>query len=63
MYVAPEHGRRGIGAALLRRVIETARTQGIEQLVLTVTDTNVPRARCTSGPAFARSASSRARSG
>jgi RimJ/RimL family protein N-acetyltransferase len=42
MYVAPEHGRRGIGAALLRRVIETAQLQGIEQLVLTVTDTNVP---------------------
>jgi RimJ/RimL family protein N-acetyltransferase len=42
MYVAPEHGRRGIGAALLRRVIETAQLEGIEQLVLTVTDTNVP---------------------
>jgi GNAT superfamily N-acetyltransferase len=42
MYVAPEQGRRGIGAALLRRVIETARLEGIEQLVLTVTDTNVP---------------------
>jgi len=42
MYVAPEHGRRGIAAALLRRVIETAKLEGIEQLVLTVTDTNVP---------------------
>ena len=42
MYVAPEQGRRGIGAALLRRVIETARLEGIEQLVLTVTATNVP---------------------
>ena len=42
MYVAPEHGRRGVGAALLRRVIEAARSQpGLEQLVLTVTDTNV----------------------
>lgn len=42
MYVAPEHGRRGMGAALLRRVIETAQSQpGIEQLVLTVTDSNV----------------------
>ena len=41
MYVAPEHGRRGVGAALLRRVIETAQAQpGIEQLVLTVTETN-----------------------
>jgi len=42
MYVAPEHGRRGIASALLRRVIETAKLEGIEQLVLTVTDTNVP---------------------
>jgi ribosomal protein S18 acetylase RimI-like enzyme len=42
MYVAPEHGRQGIGAALLRHVIETARLEGIEQLVLTVTDNNVP---------------------
>jgi RimJ/RimL family protein N-acetyltransferase len=42
MYVAPEHGRRGIGAALLRRVVEAAQLEGIEQLVLTVTDTNVP---------------------
>ena len=42
MYVAPEHGRRGVGAALLRRVIEAARSQpGLEQLVLTVTETNV----------------------
>jgi RimJ/RimL family protein N-acetyltransferase len=42
MYVAPEHGRRGIGASLLRRVIETAQAQpGLEQLVLTVTETNV----------------------
>jgi ribosomal protein S18 acetylase RimI-like enzyme len=42
MYVAPEHRRHGIGAALLRRVIETAQLEGIEQLVLTVTDTNAP---------------------
>ena len=42
MYVAREHGRRGVGAALLRQVIDAARSQpGIEQLVLTVTDTNV----------------------
>ena len=42
MYVAPEHGRRGIGRALLRRIVETARSlPGIEQLVLTVTDSNV----------------------
>jgi RimJ/RimL family protein N-acetyltransferase len=42
MYVAPEHGRRGIGAALLRRAIDEARAQpGLEQLVLTVTETNL----------------------
>ena len=42
MYVAPEHGRRGIGAALLRHAIDDARAQpGVEQLVLTVTETNV----------------------
>ena len=42
MYVAPEHTRLGIGAALLRYVIERARQQrGLEQLVLTVTETNV----------------------
>ena len=42
MYVAPEHARRGIGASLLRYAIDAARTQsGLEQLVLTVTDTNV----------------------
>jgi len=27
MYVASEHGRRGVGAALMRQVIETARSQ------------------------------------
>ncbi len=42
MYVAPEHGRRGIGAALLRHAIGQARRlPGLEQLVLTVTATNV----------------------
>ena len=42
MHVAPEHVRRGIGAALLARVIEAAgREPGVEQLVLTVTDSNV----------------------
>jgi ribosomal protein S18 acetylase RimI-like enzyme len=42
MYVAPEHGRRGIGHALLRHAIEEARRQpGLRQLVLTVTQSNV----------------------
>jgi ribosomal protein S18 acetylase RimI-like enzyme len=46
MYVAPEHGRRGIGAALLRHAIDDARTQpGLEHLVLTVTETNVAARR------------------
>jgi ribosomal protein S18 acetylase RimI-like enzyme len=41
MHVAPEHARRGIGAALLAHLIEEARReQGILQLVLTVTDSN-----------------------
>jgi RimJ/RimL family protein N-acetyltransferase len=42
MYVAPDHARHGIGAALLRHAIEAARSvPGLEQLVLTVTETNV----------------------
>ena len=42
MYVAPDHRRRGIGAGLLRHAIDSARAQSsLEQLVLTVTDTNV----------------------
>lgn len=42
MYVAPENAKLGIGAALLRYVIEQARRQsGLEQLALTVTETNV----------------------
>lgn len=41
MYVAPEFARRGIGRALVRHVIaQAAREPGLEQLVLTVTDTN-----------------------
>jgi RimJ/RimL family protein N-acetyltransferase len=41
MYVMPEHGGRGAGAALLARLIDEARHEpGLEQLVLTVTDTN-----------------------
>jgi ribosomal protein S18 acetylase RimI-like enzyme len=40
MYVLPEYGRRGIGRALLDRAIAYARDAGIEQLTLTVTQTN-----------------------
>lgn len=41
MYVMPEYARRGLGRALLAHVIGEARADGIEQLTLTVTDTNV----------------------
>ena len=41
MYVAPEYAGQGIGAALVAHVIAAARNQsGVEQLVLTVTQTN-----------------------
>jgi ribosomal protein S18 acetylase RimI-like enzyme len=40
MYVKPEYARRGIGRKLLRHVIASAREEGIEQLTLTVTQTN-----------------------
>jgi RimJ/RimL family protein N-acetyltransferase len=41
MYVAPEHGGRGLGAALLAYVIAEAKRQpDLEQLVLTVTQPN-----------------------
>lgn len=40
MYVLPEYARRGIGRALLERAIAHARDAGIEQLTLTVTQTN-----------------------
>jgi ribosomal protein S18 acetylase RimI-like enzyme len=42
MFVAPEHARRGIGAALLAHLIaDVRRDPAILQLVLTVTDTNL----------------------
>ena len=45
MYVVPEHAGTGVGAALLAHVIgEARRMADLEQLVLTVTDTNA-RAR------------------
>jgi ribosomal protein S18 acetylase RimI-like enzyme len=41
MYVAQEHGRLGIGRALLQHLIDQARRErGLEQLVLTVTQSN-----------------------
>ena len=45
MYVAPEHGGRGIGRALLAHVIDEARRPPeLQQLVLTVTDGNTAAA-------------------
>ena len=42
MYVVQEYAGRGVGTALLSHLIGEARRQpGIEQLVLTVTETNV----------------------
>ena len=40
MYVTPEFTRRGIGAALMRALLDDARQSGIELLVLTVTASN-----------------------
>ncbi|MDB5943869.1 MAG: family N-acetyltransferase [Ramlibacter sp.] len=40
MYVAPEAAGRGIGAALVERLVAAARTSGVAMLVLTVTDGN-----------------------
>jgi ribosomal protein S18 acetylase RimI-like enzyme len=41
MYVAPEFGRRGVGRALIRYLVAAAqRESGLEQLELTVTQTN-----------------------
>ncbi|MFC5496659.1 GNAT family N-acetyltransferase [Caenimonas terrae] len=42
MYVAPEDAGRGIGRALLDRLVAEARLGGVELLVLTVTDGNKP---------------------
>jgi ribosomal protein S18 acetylase RimI-like enzyme len=42
MYVPPDHAGHGIGTKLLRHAIDVARSQsGLEQLVLTVTETNI----------------------
>ena len=46
MYVAPEHGGRGIGQAVLEALLATARGWGgIEQVQLTVTTDNAPAER------------------
>lgn len=38
VYVAPEHRRRGVASALVRRVIEEARDSGVSRLYLWTTD-------------------------
>ena len=40
MYVAPEHGGRGIGRTLVEALVREARDEGLELLVLTVTQGN-----------------------
>ncbi|RZJ25593.1 MAG: GNAT family N-acetyltransferase [Haliea sp.] len=40
MYVAPEHGGRGIGHKLVDALVQEARGEGLELLVLTVTEGN-----------------------
>lgn len=40
MYVAPEIGGQGVGRALLKALVAHARANGLESLVLTVTDGN-----------------------
>jgi ribosomal protein S18 acetylase RimI-like enzyme len=53
MYVASEFVRQGIARALLRHVIaEARRDDGLEQLVLTVTDSNVGARRLYESEGF-----------
>lgn len=40
MYVAPEHGGRGVGRMLVEALVQQARGEGLELLVLTVTEGN-----------------------
>ena len=53
MFVQPEHGRRGVGRALLAHAIAVARDAGIEQLTLTVTQGNAAARRLYAGAGFA----------
>ena len=40
MYVAPEHGGRGVGRMLVNALVQEARAERLELLVLTVTEGN-----------------------
>ena len=53
MYVQPEFARRGVGRTLVDAIIAHARTFGLEQLVLTVTATNVHARRLYASAGFA----------
>jgi len=53
MYVVPEASRRGIGRALLDAlVMRTRGIDGVEQLLLTVTDSNAPAKRLYESAGF-----------
>jgi ribosomal protein S18 acetylase RimI-like enzyme len=53
MYVAPEYGGQGLGLALVQTVIQAARADRLELLVLTVTDTNKQAAALYARAGFA----------
>ena len=52
MYVAPEAGGQGVGRALLRALVAHARANGLESLVLTVTEGNEPARRLYASAGF-----------
>jgi ribosomal protein S18 acetylase RimI-like enzyme len=52
MYVAPEQGGRGFGRALLRAVCERAQTEGLRDLLLSVTDGNATALRLYQAAGF-----------
>ena len=52
MYVAPEAARQGAGRALLQSLLAHARAQGLQSLVLTVTEGNLAALRLYEGAGF-----------
>jgi ribosomal protein S18 acetylase RimI-like enzyme len=52
MYVAPECAGRGLGRALLEALVDQARADGIESLLLTVTEGNDPARRLYEAAGF-----------